>query len=55
MLSLSEVAAAVLDSSSAEGALGVLLSSGTSPSVFVAATESLFDYASMLLVLQYFI
>ena len=50
-LSLSEVAAAVLDSSSA----GVLLSSGISYSIFAAATESLFVYASMLLVQQYFI
>ena len=49
-LSLSEVAAAVLDSS-----FGVLLSSGISYSVFAAATESLFVYASMLLVQQYFI
>ena len=53
-LSLSEVAAAVLDSSSA-GVRGVLLSSGISYSVFAAATESLFVYASMLLVQQYFI
>ena len=53
-LSLSEVAAAVLDSSSA-GACGVLLSSGISYSVFAAAAESLSVYASMLLVQQYFI